>query len=99
MIKRTPSKTQPARMTNLDKENAGLRANVDRLQKEVDFVSKDRYALVSEKYVLQNKLGDFNSWPEFPFYKEKKLRVEYRRSDEAAKENASNEASHHEFSM
>ena len=53
----------------LDKENAGLRAKVDRLQKDVDFISKDRYALVRENCILQNKLGDFNSWPEF--------RVEY----------------------
>lgn len=54
---------------DLDKENFGLRAKADLLQKEVDFISRDRYALVLEKCVLQNKLGDFNSWPEF--------RVEY----------------------
>ena len=54
---------------DLDKESAGLRAKIDRLQKEVDFISKDRYALVRENCILQNKLGDFNSWPEF--------RVEY----------------------
>ena len=45
------------------------------LQKDVDFISKDRYALVRENGILQNKLGDFNSWPEF--------RVEY---DELATE-------------
>ncbi|MCJ1345893.1 hypothetical protein MMC31_004102, partial [Peltigera leucophlebia] len=50
---------------DLNKEVAGLRAKVNRLEKEVDFISKDRYALVREKCTLQNKLGDFNSWPEF----------------------------------
>ena len=50
---------------NLDRENAGLRAKVARLQTEVDFITKDRYALVREKLTLENKLGDFNSWPEF----------------------------------
>lgn len=47
-----------------DKENAGLRAKVDFLQKHPDFVSKDRYTLVREKCVLENKLEDFNQWPE-----------------------------------
>lgn len=47
-----------------DKENAGLRAKVDFLQKHPVFVSKDRYTLVREKCVLQNKLEDFNQWPE-----------------------------------
>lgn len=50
---------------HLDKENSGLRAKVNRLEKEVDFISKDWYALVRENCILQNKLGDFNSWPEF----------------------------------
>ena len=50
-------------------ENAGLRAKVDHLEKDVDFISNDRYALVRDKCILQNKLEDFNSWPEF--------RVEY----------------------
>ena len=51
------------------RENAGLRAKVDRLERDVDSISKDRYALVRDNCILQNKLGDFNSWPEF--------RVEY----------------------
>lgn len=54
---------------NLDRENAGLRAKVERLEKEVEFISKDRYAFIRENCVLQSRLGDFNSWPEF--------RVEY----------------------
>lgn len=54
---------------NLDRENAGLRAKVERLEKEVEFISKDRYAFVRENCVLQSRLGDFNSRPEF--------RVEY----------------------
>lgn len=54
---------------NLDRENAGLRAKVERLEKEVEFISKDRYAFVRENCVLQSRLGDFNSWQEF--------RVEY----------------------
>lgn len=62
-------KDAASKNNDLDKESAGLRAKIDRLQKEVDFISKDRYALVREKCILQNKLGDFNSWPEF--------RVEY----------------------
>lgn len=57
------------KIENLDKENAFLREKVERLEKEVDFVSNDRYALVRDKFILQNKLGDFSSWPEF--------RVEY----------------------
>lgn len=44
---------------------SGLRTKVDRLQKEVDFIAKDRYALVRDKYIPQNKLRDFSSWPEF----------------------------------
>lgn len=58
-----------SKIENLDKENAFLREKVERLEKEVDFVSNDRYALVRDKCILQNKLGDFSSWPEF--------RVEY----------------------
>ena len=50
---------------DLDKEVAGLRAKVDRFKKDVNFILKDRYALVCENCILQNKLGDFNSWPEF----------------------------------
>ena len=46
-------------------ENAGLCAKVDRLEKDIDFISKDRYALVRDKCILQEKLEDFNSWPEF----------------------------------
>lgn len=58
-----------SKIEDLDMENACLRAKVDRLKKDVDFISKDRYALVRDKCILQNKLGDFSSWPEF--------RVEY----------------------
>ena len=54
---------------DLNKEVAGLRAKVERLEKDEEIISKDRYALVRENCILQNKLGDFNSWPEF--------RVEY----------------------
>ncbi|MCJ1347692.1 hypothetical protein MMC31_005921 [Peltigera leucophlebia] len=68
-IKETALKDAVSQNDDLDKENAGLRAKVERLEKEVDFISKDRYALVRENCILQNKLGDFNSWPEF--------RVEY----------------------
>ena len=50
---------------DLDKEVAGLRAKVNRLEKDVDISSKDRYAFVRENCILQNKLGEFNSWPEF----------------------------------
>lgn len=50
---------------NRDRENTELRAKAGRLQSEVDFLENDRYALVREKLTLQNKLGDFNSWPEF----------------------------------
>lgn len=58
-----------SKIEDLNMENAGLRAKVDRLEKEVDFISKDRYALIRDQCILQNKLGDFSSWPEF--------RVEY----------------------
>lgn len=67
--KETALREAASKIEDLDRENAGLRAKVDRLEKEVDFVSKDRYALVRDKCELQNKLGDFSSWPEF--------RVEY----------------------
>ena len=60
-----------SKIEDLDKEKAILRKKVDRLEKDVDFISKDRYALVRENCILQNKLDDFNSWPEF--------RVEYDR--------------------
>ena len=67
--KETGLKEAASRNGDLDKEINGLRAKVARLEKEVDFISTDRYALVRDKCILQNKLGDFNSWPEF--------RVEY----------------------
>lgn len=54
---------------NLDREITGLRAKAERQEKEVEFISKGRYAFVRENCILQNRLGDFNSWPEF--------RVEY----------------------
>lgn len=54
-----------SKIDNLDREKAGLRAKVSRLEAEVDFVTKDRYKLVREKITLENRLGDFNSWPEF----------------------------------
>ena len=50
---------------DLNKEVAGLRAKVERLEKDEEIISKDRYALVRENCILHNKLGDFNSWPEF----------------------------------
>lgn len=62
-------KVAASKNDDLGKENAGLRAKVDYLQKELDFTAKDRYALIREKFILQNKLEDLNSWPEF--------RVEY----------------------
>lgn len=49
----------------LDKQNALLRAKVDRLEKELDSNSKDRYELVRKTCTLQNRLGDFQSWPQF----------------------------------
>lgn len=48
-----------------DKQNALLRAKVDRLEKELDFTSKDRYELIRKTCILQNRLGDFQSWPQF----------------------------------
>lgn len=36
-----------SKIEDLDKENAFLREKVERLEKEVDFVSEDRYALYS----------------------------------------------------
>lgn len=54
-----------SKIDNLDREKAGLRAKVSRLEAEVDFITKDRYSLVCEKISLENRLGDFNSWPEF----------------------------------
>lgn len=67
--KETALKEAASKNGDLDKEINGLRAKVARLEKEVDLISADRYALVRDKCILQNKLGDFNSWPEF--------RVEY----------------------
>lgn len=49
---------------NLGREIAGLRAKVERLEEEVEFISKDRCAFVREICVFENMLGDFNSWPE-----------------------------------
>ena len=49
----------------LDKKNSLLQEKVDRLEKELDFVSKDRYELVRQTCTLQNRLGDFQSWPQF----------------------------------
>lgn len=63
--KETALKEAASKNGDLDKEINGLRAKVARLEKEVDFISTDRYALVRDKCILQNKLGDFNSWPEF----------------------------------
>ena len=54
-----------SKIDNLDRENAGLRAKVGWLQSEIDFLANDRYTLIREKWILENKLGDFNSWPEF----------------------------------
>lgn len=67
--KETVLKEAASKNGDLDKEINGLRAKVARLEKEVDLISADRYALVRDKCILQNKLGDFNSWLEF--------RVEY----------------------
>ena len=54
-----------SKIDNFDRETACLRAKVRRLESEVDFLSSDRYTLVREKIILENRLGDFNSWPEF----------------------------------
>lgn len=54
---------------NLDRENADLRAKVERLEKKAEFISKDCYAFVRENCVLQNRLRDFKSSSE--------IRVEY----------------------
>lgn len=67
--KETALKEAASKNGDLNKEINGLRAKVARLEKEVDLISADRYALVRDKCILQNKLGDFNSWLEF--------RVEY----------------------
>ena len=53
------------RITGLDRANAGLQAKVDRLQIELESTSKDRYELIRKTCTLQNKLGDFESWPQF----------------------------------
>lgn len=50
---------------DLDLKNAGLRAKVERLQKGLDSISKDRYELIWNTCTLQNKLGDFESWSQF----------------------------------
>lgn len=47
------------------RETAALRAKVDRLQTEVEYITKDRYTLVEKNLILENRLGDFSSWPEF----------------------------------
>lgn len=49
----------------LDKQITMLRAKVGRLEKELDFTSKDRYELIRKTWTLQNRLGDFQSWPQF----------------------------------
>lgn len=67
--KETALKEAASKNGDIDKEINGLRAKVARLEKEVDLISADRYALVRDKCILQNKLGDFKSWLEF--------RVEY----------------------
>ena len=54
-----------SKIDNLDRENARLRGKVGWLQSEVDFLANDRYTLIREKWILENQLGDFNSWPEF----------------------------------
>ena len=54
-----------SKIDNLDRENTGLRAKVGRLQSEADFLANDRYTLIREKWILENRLGHFNSWPEF----------------------------------
>lgn len=54
-----------SKIDNLDRETACLRAKVRRLESEVDFITTDCYTLVREKITLENRLQDFNSWPEF----------------------------------
>lgn len=49
----------------LDKQNALLREKVDRLERDLEFTSKDRYELIRKTCTLQNRLGDFQSWPQF----------------------------------
>ncbi|MCJ1346587.1 hypothetical protein MMC31_004805 [Peltigera leucophlebia] len=63
--KETALKEAASKINYFDNENAGLRAKVDHLQRDLDSISKDRYTLIKENCILQNKLGDFNSWPEF----------------------------------
>ena len=62
---KTALKDTTAKNEELHKANAGLRAKIDRLQKELEFTSNDRYELVGKTWVLQNRLGDFESWPQF----------------------------------
>ena len=49
----------------LDKQNALLREKVDRLERDLEFTSNDRYELIRKTCTLQNRLGDFQSWPQF----------------------------------
>lgn len=53
-----------SKIHNLEKDNAGLGIKVEILEKEIDFISHERYALIYEKWTLENKLGDFNLWRE-----------------------------------
>ena len=62
---KTALKDTTAKNEELHKANAGLQAKIDRLQKELEFTSNDRYELVRKTWVLQNRLGDFESWPQF----------------------------------
>lgn len=44
----------------LKREIAELLTKEDILEKEVDFISKERYTLIYEKLTLENRFGDFN---------------------------------------
>lgn len=64
--KKLPYKTQLAK-SSLEREIFGLRVKEFFLEEKVDFISKERYALIYEKWILKNRLADFNSWREYTY--------------------------------
>lgn len=49
---------------SLERELVGLRVKEFFLEEKVDFILKERYALIYEKWILKNRLADLNSWRE-----------------------------------
>lgn len=62
----------------LGMENAGLCRRVEILDKGIDFISHEHYALIYKKWTLANKLIDFDFWQESQT-KYEKLKVEFMR--------------------